>query len=94
MSALCEKTASHAIHNQGDAGDYTVVDVRMALQEVGALLPEKPAREQEWLQEEDSRGAEEFIEWFSGQRMKELMETGIGDGEIDATDYLNGSFNS
>lgn len=92
ISALCEKTASHAIHNQGDAGDYTIVDIRMALQDVGALGPEKPATEQEWLQKEDYRGVEEFIEWFSGQRMKEFMEMGVGDGEIDATDYLNGMF--
>ncbi|EFY88644.1 hypothetical protein J3458_003370 [Metarhizium acridum] len=89
LAALCEKTASHAIHNQGDAGDYTVVDVRLALQEVGALLPEKTATEQSWLGEEDTRGVDEFIEWFSGQRMTEFMEIGIGDGEIDATDYLN-----
>lgn len=90
LAALCEKTAAHAIHNQGDAGDYTIVDVRLALQEVGALLPEKTATEQEWLGTEDTTGVDEFIEWFSGQRMTELMEMGVGDGEIDATDYLNG----
>ncbi|KIE02002.1 Bromodomain associated domain protein, partial [Metarhizium majus ARSEF 297] len=89
LAVLCEKTASHAIHNKGDAGDYTIVDVRLALQEVGALLPEKTATEQSWLGEEDTTGVDEFIEWFSGQRMTELMEMGIGDGEIDATDYLN-----
>lgn len=92
LAVLCEKTASHAIHNKGDAGDYTIVDVRLALQEVGALLPEKTATEQSWLGEEDTTGVDEFIEWFSGQRMTELMEMGIGDGEIDATDYLNGEF--
>ncbi|TWU77917.1 hypothetical protein ED733_005114 [Metarhizium rileyi] len=89
LAALCEKTASHAIHNHGDAGDYTVVDVRLALQEVGALLPEKTATEQHWLGVEDTTGVDEFIEWFSGQRMTEMMGVGIGDGETDATDYLN-----
>ncbi|OAA49353.1 Bromodomain associated domain protein [Metarhizium rileyi] len=90
LAALCEKTASHAIHNHGDAGDYTVVDVRLALQEVGALLPEKTATEQHWLGVEDTTGVDEFIEWFSGQRMTEMMGVGIGDSETDATDYLNG----
>lgn len=90
LYTLCQSAASHSIHNHGDAGDYTVVDVRMALRDAGALQPEKTATEQEWLGEEDVRGVEEFIEWFSGQRMRELMEMGVGDGDIDATDYLNG----
>lgn len=37
LSALCEATASHAVHNHGDAGDYSLLDVRMALQDAGAL---------------------------------------------------------
>jgi transcription initiation factor TFIID subunit 3 len=91
LFALCEKTASHAIHNQGEAGDFTIGDVRLALQEMGALQPERPTIEQDWSGEEDTRGVDEFIEWFSGQRMTELMEMGIGDGEGDATDYLGGT---
>lgn len=90
MSTLCETTAAHAIHNHGDAGDYTVVDVRIALQDVGALQPDKLVTEQRWKGEEDMRGVEEFLQWFSGARMKELMEMGKGDGESDATDYLSG----
>ncbi|QUC18297.1 uncharacterized protein UV8b_02538 [Ustilaginoidea virens] len=89
LSVLCESTASHAIHNHGDAGDYTITDVRMALHDAGAFQPEKVATEEAWLGEEDVGGVEEFIEWFSGQRMRELMDIGIGDGESDATDYLN-----
>ncbi|GAO16137.1 hypothetical protein UVI_02040320 [Ustilaginoidea virens] len=91
LSVLCESTASHAIHNHGDAGDYTITDVRMALHDAGAFQPEKVATEEAWLGEEDVGGVEEFIEWFSGQRMRELMDIGIGDGESDATDYLNGT---
>ncbi|POR31332.1 Bromodomain associated domain protein [Tolypocladium paradoxum] len=89
MSTLCEATAAHAIHNHGDAGDYTVVDVRIALQDVGALQPDKLVTEQRWKGEEDMRGVEQFLQWFSGPRMKELMEMGKGDGESDATDYLS-----
>jgi transcription initiation factor TFIID subunit 3 len=87
LTLLCEKTAGNAANNHGDAGDYDVVDVRMALQEVGALLPD-----QAWRQEEDMRGVEEFIGWFAGPRMREMMEMGSGDTESDATDYLAGEF--
>lgn len=90
LTLLCEKTASNAMNNHGDAGDYDIVDVRMALQEVGALLPEKVETEQVWKGEEDMRGVDDFIQWFTGSRMKEMMEMGSGDTESDATDYLAG----
>ncbi|KAM4059629.1 bromodomain associated domain-containing protein [Hirsutella rhossiliensis] len=89
LSVLCERTAAHAIHNHGDAGDYGVVDIRLALQDAGALLPERAATEQAWRGDEDLRGIDDFLKWFSGPRMKELMDMGRGDGEIDATDYLS-----
>ncbi|KAH7171194.1 hypothetical protein EDB81DRAFT_777916 [Dactylonectria macrodidyma] len=89
LSLLCQSTANHAAHNQGDSADFTVVDIRMALQDAGALLPERVETEQHWRDEEDLRGVEEFIKWFAGQRMKEMMDVGSGDGESDATDYLN-----
>ncbi|KAH8736959.1 hypothetical protein BGZ61DRAFT_5909 [Ilyonectria robusta] len=89
LSLLCQATADHAAHNQGNSADFTVVDIRMALQDVGALLPERVETEQEWRGDEDLRGVEEFVKWFAGQRMKEMMEFGNGDGESDATDYLN-----
>ncbi|KAH6898828.1 hypothetical protein B0T10DRAFT_120900 [Thelonectria olida] len=89
LSLLCQTTAIHAIHNHGDAGDFDVSDVRQALQDVGALQPERALIEQLRSGQEDLRGVNEFIEWFAGQRMKEMMEIGSGDGESDATDYLN-----
>lgn len=94
MAVLCEKTASHAAHNHGDSGDFTVDDIRLALQDTGALLPSRVATEEMFTdeEEEDPRGVEEFIAWFSGQRMKQLMEVGNADGESEATDYLNGAY--
>ncbi|CAG9970689.1 hypothetical protein V2G26_014650 [Clonostachys chloroleuca] len=89
LSTLCEKTADHAVHNHGDAGDFSTVDIRMALQDLGALLPEALPVQQEWLGEEDLRGVEEFVKWFSGQRMKEIMDFAKGDGENDEIDYLH-----
>ncbi|KAG5913457.1 hypothetical protein E4U42_001145, partial [Claviceps africana] len=90
LSALCLSTASHAIHNHGDAGDYTVVDVRMALQDVGALQPQRMASGLDGGEDkDDGRAVDEFVAWFSGQRMRELMDMGVGDGEMEATDYLS-----
>ncbi|KAG6111797.1 hypothetical protein E4U14_002275 [Claviceps sp. LM454 group G7] len=104
LTALCLSTASHAVHNHGDAGDYNLVDVLMALQDVGAVQPaKKRAMGLTWQdsenegqnKEDDDDGAEEgwvvdeFVEWFAGQRMRELMLIGRGDGEIEATDYLS-----
>ncbi|TQS33185.1 hypothetical protein Golomagni_06479 [Golovinomyces magnicellulatus] len=89
MAVLCEKTANHAAHNHGDSGDFTIEDIRLALQDTGALLPDRVTTEEMFSDQEDTRGVEDFIAWFSGQRMKELMEVGNADGESDATDYLN-----
>ncbi|RDA93133.1 hypothetical protein CP533_4132 [Ophiocordyceps camponoti-saundersi (nom. inval.)] len=82
LYALCEATAGHASHNHGTPGDYTVADIGIALGDVGALLPERRG-------DEDSRGLDDFLAWFSGPRMRELMDMGR-DGESDATDYLAG----
>lgn len=92
LSLLCQTTAAHSVHNRGDAADFDVSDVRAALQDVGALLPERTSVEQAARGEEDVRGVEEFVKWFAGQRMREMMEIGSGDGESDATDYLNGMY--
>lgn len=89
LSLLCQSTADHAAHNQGDSADFTIVDIRMALQDAGALMPERLPAEELFHNKEDLRGLEEFIAWFAGQRMKEMMDVGSGDGEMDATDYLN-----
>ncbi|KAF5023599.1 hypothetical protein F66182_4357 [Fusarium sp. NRRL 66182] len=86
---LCQSTAEHASHNQGNSADFTIADVRMALQDTGALIPARVPTEEMWRDEEDLRGVEEFVAWFAGQRMKEMMDVGSGDGETDATDYLN-----
>lgn len=90
MQTLCEKTAAHATHARGDASDYTVVELRMALQDMGALMPDKTPTEQAWAGVEDMRGVDEFLEWFQTPVMKDLLEMGNGDGESDATDYLSG----
>lgn len=90
LSVLCEKTAANSVHHHGDAGDYTIAEVRLALEDAGALLPQGVHVEQEWRGQEDMRGVQEFVAWFTGPRMKEIMDFAQGDGENDGTDYLNG----
>ena len=91
LTLLCERTASHAAHNNhGDSVDFAVTDVRMALLDVGALLPERGLAEEASSGEEDVRGLKEFLKWVAGQRMKEMTEFANGDGESDGADYLNG----
>lgn len=91
LSLLCEKTAEHATHRSGHAGDFSIPEIRLALRDAGALLPEKLVTEEAWTEEEDLRGVGEFVNWFAGQRMREIMEFARGDMEEDETDYLHGT---
>lgn len=69
----------------------TIVDVRMALQRAGALLPERIAEEQEYLGEEDTRGVDGFIAWAMGGLNREIKRIAL-DGNDEAGDYLDGEF--
>lgn len=69
----------------------SIVDVRMALQRVGALLPERLEEEQEYLGEEDTRGVEAFVAWAMGALNREIARIAL-DGEDEAGDYLDGEF--
>jgi len=90
MYALCRSTAHHMAHNGSEDGP-TVVDVRMALQDCGAFLPEEVFEEQEWAGEEDASGVEEFIRWFQTARTKEITRVAL-DGDDENTDYLMGKY--
>ncbi|KAK3362710.1 hypothetical protein B0T25DRAFT_525045 [Lasiosphaeria hispida] len=85
---LCQLTALYAAHNGSvaDAADLapTIVDVRMALQRAGALLPERLGEEQE----EDMRGVEEFMAWAASPLNREIKRIAL-DGDDEATDYLD-----
>jgi transcription initiation factor TFIID subunit 3 len=69
----------------------TIVDVRMALQRSGALLPERLPEEQEYLGEEDMRGVENFVAWAMGSVNREIKRIAL-DGVDEAGDYLDGEF--
>lgn len=87
---LCELTAAYTAHNAEEDMIPTVVDVRMALQHAGALLPERPQCEQDFFGE-DTRGVDEFLAWAGGSLNKEIKRIAL-DGEDEASDYLNGKY--
>ena len=75
----------------------------MAMQDCGVFHPQKSAAEEAWLEEEDMRGVESFIDWIRGRENKEMMRiAGLGrahegpEGRIVAQveekeDFLTGS---
>ena len=93
LEVLCEETSRHASANTGDF-DYsgtvapTVVDLRLALQDVGAFLPERDYEEQNFTGKEDTRGIDEFIAWATGPRNENIRRIALDGGEEGATDYL------
>ncbi|KAM7202421.1 hypothetical protein V8F33_002829 [Rhypophila sp. PSN 637] len=84
---LCELTARYTEHNSSENMTPTVVDIRMALQHAGALLPERPEVEQVFWDEEDVRGMDEFQSWAASGVNKEIKRIAL-DGDDEATDYL------
>ncbi len=87
LFALCQATALHVAHNGDDSP--SVVDVRMALQDCGAFLPEAVFEEQEWLGREDEGAVADFTKWFQGPRNREIRRIAM-DGDDENTDYLMG----
>jgi transcription initiation factor TFIID subunit 3 len=87
LSELCHLTALYSAHNGSGTTGPDIVDVRMALQHMGALLPELPQHEQELLSVEDTRGTDEFVAWAAGNVNREIQRIAQDEG---ATDYLDG----
>ncbi|TVY54874.1 Transcription initiation factor TFIID subunit 3 [Lachnellula cervina] len=90
MFLLAQATANHAALNHTEpelALEISVQDVRMALQDCGALIPEKPMVEQEFDGEEDTRGMDAFLAWVQGQGNKEIRRVAL-EGDSEKQDYL------
>ncbi|KAK3984119.1 hypothetical protein QBC44DRAFT_337517 [Cladorrhinum sp. PSN332] len=66
----------------------SIVDIRLALQEIGVLLPERVQQEQDYLGMEDTRGVDQFIAWAAGSLNKEIKRVAL-DGNDEAHDYLD-----
>ncbi len=101
LALLAASTASHTVLNHNDSTP-TVVDVRMALQDVGALRPQISTIEEQFRGEEDMRGMKAFVQWMEGEGNKEIRRIAglVGtEGEVvdveaveEKEDFLSGNF--
>lgn len=94
MLVLAQATAAHAATNHAEL-EIAVEDVRMAMQECGALVPEKVWEDEGWDGKEDVRGVEAFVEWARGEANREIRRVALEGGEggtVGGDDYLTGEF--
>lgn len=61
----------------------------MAMQDCGAIGPEKPLEQQEFDGEEDMRGVEGFLAWAMGKPNMEIRRIALEGGDANE-DYLTG----
>ena len=87
---LAEQTASYALTNHNDLVP-NVTDIRMALQDVGALRPQVGAMEEQVIGAEDMRGVNAFLDWIKGENNKEIRRiAGLRGGEAEVLDIESG----
>lgn len=82
---LASQTAGHAFTNHNDAIP-TLMDARMALQDVGALRPQIGIMEEQSRDEEDTRGMDAFLKWMMGDESREIRRIAgmvSSEGDID-----------
>jgi transcription initiation factor TFIID subunit 3 len=89
MYLLAQSTASHASINHTEL-EISILDVRMAMQDCGALAPEKVLEEQLFDGEEDTRGMESFLAWATGVGNREIRRIALEGGDGTKEDYLTG----
>ncbi|KAG4412122.1 hypothetical protein IFR04_014743 [Cadophora malorum] len=91
MFLLAQTTANHASlnHNAPELSlEIAIQDVRMAMQDCGALGPEKTFEEQEWEGIEDTRGVDSFLAWARGPDNREIRRVALEGAEGAKDDYL------
>lgn len=95
LEILCQETARNAADralNEAYLGDVepSIVDVRLALQVVGAFMPERDWEEQDFTEVEDTRGVDDFLAWAKGPRTEHIKRVALDGSEEGVTDYLSG----
>jgi len=91
MLLLAQSAANHASlnHNEPELSlEISIQDVRMALQDCGALLPEKVSEDQDFDGEEDTRGVDAFLAWAVGPVNREIRRVALDGGDGAKDDYL------
>lgn len=51
----------------------TITDIRLALQDLGALRPQLGDMEEQFRMDDDMRGVDDFINWFKGDANRNIM---------------------
>jgi len=90
ISVLAVTSAAHAtVHDTNPelALEISIQDVRMALQDCGALLPSL-AEEMEVEGVEDTRGVDAFLSWATGPVNKEIRRVALDGNDGVTDDYL------
>ncbi|KAL1846126.1 hypothetical protein Plec18167_003384 [Paecilomyces lecythidis] len=72
MLLLASSAAEHADNSHPDEPVPDLEDIRLALQDAGALRPQLREMEELWQGEEDLRGMESFLSWFTGPANREI----------------------
>ena len=89
MLLLAQSAADHSAINHTEL-ELSIEDVRMAMQDCGAIAPEKILEEQIYDGEEDTRGVDAFLEWAMGQENKEIRRIALEGSDEGSEDYLTG----
>ncbi|OBT66353.1 hypothetical protein VE03_04840 [Pseudogymnoascus sp. 23342-1-I1] len=87
MLLLATSTANHAAADPTELG-ISIADVRLAMQDCAAIVPEKVWEDQVFDDEEDTRGVDLFIEWARGAANKEIRRVALEGGDEGKDDYL------
>jgi transcription initiation factor TFIID subunit 3 len=93
MIVLAQAAAKHMEVNNTELDftlNLTIQDVRMAMQDCGALLPQKSLEEEEFEGEEDMRGVENFVAWATGKVNREIRRVALEGADAAKEDYLTG----
>ncbi|KAK2796190.1 hypothetical protein FQN52_000168 [Onygenales sp. PD_12] len=84
---LASSTNDHATNSHSEIPIPSLEDVLMALQDAGALRPQMTFSEELVRGDEDMRGLESFLAWFSGPANKEIRRVaGFLPSEGDVVD--------
>lgn len=91
MIVLAQAAVKHMETNNTELDfelNLTIQDVRMAMQDCGALLPQKSLEEEEFEGEEDMRGVENFVAWATGKVNREIRRVALEGADATKEDYL------
>ncbi|KAN0084717.1 hypothetical protein V8E54_001184 [Elaphomyces granulatus] len=91
MFWLAKLTARHATNSHPDNPVPNLDDIRLALQDMSVLRPQMRDAEEQWRGEEDLRGLETFIDWFTGPINHEIRRVACfvpSEGDVIDAEFL------